>query len=112
MTIFEDVSFFEEPVASPKRRNPFYLVRRNSYNSENNFLSISRFGRLDGIGTVLGSFSLSRSLSNDSVREILLSKAVEIIMSKEVVSKEIPVFMNWDGMKAFPAQGMSFGRRV
>lgn len=109
---FEDVSFVAEPITSPKRRNPFYLVWRNSYNSENNFLSVSRFGGLDGYGTVVGGFKLPRSLQNDSVREILLSKADEIIMSEEVVSKEIPVFMNWEGAKVFPTQGMVFGRRV
>lgn len=106
MTVFEDVSFVEELVTSPKRRNPFYLVWRNSYNMEDNFVSISYFGGLDGYGTVMGSFSLPRSLPNDSVRRILLSAADKIIMSKEVVSKEIPVFTNWD------TQCMVFGRRV
>lgn len=51
---FEDVSFVAEPITSPKRRNPFYLVWRNSYNMEDNFVSISYFGGLDGYGTVMG----------------------------------------------------------
>lgn len=111
MTVFEDVSFVEELVVSPKRRDPFYLIWRNSFNPENSFLSISRFGGLDGCGTVVGGFSLPRSLQNDSVREILLSKADEILLSKEVVSREIPLFMNWDGAR-FSSQSMVFGRRV
>jgi len=78
---------------------------------DNNYWNVTYFpGMGSDSGVVIGKFHISRKMPNDCVREIILVSAERIILSKDVVSKEIPVYTTWDGIGF--SNGMIFGRRI
>lgn len=104
---------FEETLEiSPPFKSPLYYVYRATFDMHNNYWNVAYFPEgEETCGVVIGRFPISRKMLNDCVREIILDSAEQIILSRDVILKEIPVYTTWDGAMV-SSVGMIFGRRV
>jgi len=107
----ENLMFEETLEISPPFRTSFYLVHRSSFDMYETHWSVSYFPGMEANGVVIGRFDIPRTLVPDCVRGVIMSKAEKIIMSRDFVLEEIPVFSDWDGIRV-SSMGMIFGRRV
>jgi len=88
----------------------YYMVYRNSANRFEYFFNVSFCEGLKA-GIVVGNFSISKNIPVELMRDAILENAEDVIRSNDVVSKEMPVYMTFDGLR-FSSMNSVFGRRV
>lgn len=98
------MDFLETLEISPPQKDPFYLVWLISFDKYIDRCCVSYFQGGKVRGYLIGSFDLSRNTWPGIVKGIIASRSKHIIMSRNVILEEIPVFTTWDG-KSFTTPG-------
>lgn len=96
------------------RKSPYYIVFRSKRYS-------SRYGDIFHISlfslpyekpeTIVGWFKIQPDVPTNSMRRLILENAESIIVSRNVVMSEVPIFITWNGEK-FSDDKTVFGRMV
>jgi len=108
--MFEETIEISPSFKTPSFKTPFYYVYRDSFDMDNNYWSVEFCPGIGDGGIIIGKFHISRKVLNDDVRGIIFASVEHIIMSRDVILNEIPVYTIWDGIGI--SKEKIFGRRI